>query len=81
MTGRWVASNTAFPGPFSIELTGAVMRQAGFIDKMRGIGWTRLENFHQDFSAITRSVARYHAFLDLMAANRSLFAVPTLVCE
>ncbi|EJD48254.1 hypothetical protein AURDEDRAFT_162726 [Auricularia subglabra TFB-10046 SS5] len=73
-----VLMHYAFPGPFSIELTGAVMRQAGFIEKMRGIGWTRLEQFHNDYSQITRGVARYHAFLDLMATNPSLFAVPTL---
>lgn len=48
---------------------------------MVGMGWTRPGRFEnpQDLAPLVRSVARYHAFLDLMSQNPSTFLVPTLV--
>jgi len=61
---------------FSIDLAAAVLRQASFIEKMAGLGWT---SSNGDEGQLVRSVARYHAFLDLMTANPGSFFVPTLV--
>ncbi|KZV98764.1 hypothetical protein EXIGLDRAFT_746476, partial [Exidia glandulosa HHB12029] len=67
-----------FPGPFSVELTGAVMRQASFIQKMVGMHWTQAQRFKDDPSPLVRSIARYHAFMDMMWSNPLSFFVPTL---
>ncbi|KAH7101531.1 hypothetical protein BKA62DRAFT_179183 [Auriculariales sp. MPI-PUGE-AT-0066] len=66
------------PGPFSLELTGAVMRQASFVQKMVGMGWTEPGRFSTDPSVLLRAIARYHAFLDLTSSAPSPFFVPTL---
>lgn len=65
---------------FSIELVGAVLRQESFIDKMVALGWTDPAYFEseEDGVALDHAVARYHAFLDLMATPPSNFYVPTL---
>ena len=70
-----------FPGPFSVELSSAIMRQGSFIDKMSAMGWTSPERFESKKDVLLRAIARYHAFLDLMAAVPALFLVPTLVCS
>ena len=70
-----------FPGPFSIELSSAIMRQGSFIDKMSAMGWTSPERFESKKDVLLRAIARYHAFLDLMAAVPAVFLVPTLVCS
>lgn len=75
---RTILRHYGFPGPFSMELTGAVMRQGGFIQKMVNMGWTIPDRFSEDPTPLVRSVARYHAFLDLMSAVPSTFFVPTL---
>jgi hypothetical protein len=64
-----------------MDLVGAILRQGGFIDKMVGLGWTQPNRFDhaKDSAPLVRSVARYHAFLDLMQATTSTFYVPTLV--
>ncbi|KDQ53342.1 hypothetical protein JAAARDRAFT_161844 [Jaapia argillacea MUCL 33604] len=66
--------------PFSIELTGAVLRQGTFVKKMHDIGWTDPDFFNlaEDMVALQHSIARYHAFLDLMSASPGSFLVPTL---
>ncbi|CAG7852909.1 SubName: Full=Uncharacterized protein {ECO:0000313/EMBL:CCA76091.1} [Serendipita indica DSM 11827] len=68
------------PGMASIDLVGAVLRQGSFISKMDELGWTRPGRFDliAESAPLVRSVARYHAFLDLMAAHNSTFFVPTL---
>ncbi|EPQ58878.1 hypothetical protein GLOTRDRAFT_125199 [Gloeophyllum trabeum ATCC 11539] len=65
---------------FSVELVGAVLRQESFIDKMVALGWTDLAYFdsEQDELALHHAVARYHAFLDLLATPPENFYVPTL---
>ncbi|KAI5476686.1 hypothetical protein MNV49_007400 [Pseudohyphozyma bogoriensis] len=65
--------------PFSLELTTAVLRQGTFIQKMVDLGWTRTGRFdEEDDTVLKRSVARYHAFLDLISSMPSTFCVPTL---
>ncbi|KAG5642978.1 hypothetical protein DXG03_001826 [Asterophora parasitica] len=62
--------------PFSVELVGAVIRQNSFAQKMRALGWTD-SSFDAD-EAMRHAIARYHAFLDLMASGSTSFCVPTL---
>ncbi|KZV87062.1 DUF1399-domain-containing protein [Exidia glandulosa HHB12029] len=64
--------------PFSLDLVAAVQRQSSFVEKMVDMGWTATDRFIRDSSALVRSVARYHAFLDLMTACPASFFVPTL---
>jgi hypothetical protein len=68
-------------GLASLDLVGAVLRQGGFIDKMVGLGWTQPGRFDlvKDSAPLVRSLARYHAFLDLMQVSRGTLCVPTLV--
>ncbi|KAG5641124.1 hypothetical protein DXG03_005951 [Asterophora parasitica] len=63
--------------PFSVELVGAVIRQNAFAQKMRALGWTE-SDFDKDGEALKHAIARYHAFLDLMASGSASFCVPTL---
>ncbi|KAF9461936.1 hypothetical protein BDZ94DRAFT_769324 [Collybia nuda] len=66
--------------PYSIDLSGAVLRQAVFVAKMRDLQWTEPTFFESqdDQVALQHAVARYHAFLDLMASSPANFFVPTL---
>ncbi|CAG7854222.1 SubName: Full=Uncharacterized protein {ECO:0000313/EMBL:CCA67541.1} [Serendipita indica DSM 11827] len=68
------------PGLASLDLVGAVLRQGSFISKMDELGWTRPGRFDlvSESAPLVRSIARYHAFLDLMIAHNSTFCVPTL---
>lgn len=45
---------------------------------MHALGWTRPGRFDEDEVLLQRSVARYHAFLDLISRTPSTFFVPTL---
>ncbi|KAG8926325.1 hypothetical protein FRC01_009005, partial [Tulasnella sp. 417] len=67
------------PGPFSLDLASAVLRQMNFIEKMVNLGFTEQARWEEDHDALTRSVVRYHSFLDLMASTAGNFVVPTLV--
>ncbi|KAG8821508.1 hypothetical protein FRC17_009795 [Serendipita sp. 399] len=75
-----IATAYSHAGLASLDLVGAVLRQGSFIQKMVGLGWTRPGRFDlvDESAPLVRAVARYHAFLDLMAVNPSLFLVPTL---
>ncbi|GLB34329.1 putative expressed protein [Lyophyllum shimeji] len=66
--------------PFSVDLIGAVVRQGSFVKKMRSLGWIEPTFFNAEVGevALQHAVARYHAFLDLMAASPDAFYVPTL---
>ncbi|KIP02258.1 hypothetical protein PHLGIDRAFT_130825, partial [Phlebiopsis gigantea 11061_1 CR5-6] len=66
--------------PFSVDLVGAVIRQGSFIDKMHLYGWTEPGAFDkpEDEVVLQHAIARYHAFLDLMATSPGAFYVPTL---
>ncbi|KAJ3513636.1 hypothetical protein NLJ89_g2838 [Agrocybe chaxingu] len=65
---------------YSVELVGAVLRQESFVQKMYDLGWTKLGFFDgaSDELALQHALARYHAFLDLMASSPASFFVPTL---
>ncbi|KAG6915916.1 hypothetical protein DXG01_009286 [Tephrocybe rancida] len=65
---------------FSVELAGAVIRQGSFVKKMHDLQWTQPQFFDdkEDEVALQHSIARYHAFLDLMSASPVSFYVPTL---
>lgn len=67
-------------GLASLDLVGAVLRQGTFVDKMVQLGWTRPGRFDQaiHLAPLVRSIARYHAFLDLMSCHPTSFLVPTL---
>ncbi|KAG5636119.1 hypothetical protein H0H81_009051 [Sphagnurus paluster] len=65
---------------FSVDLVGAVIRQGSFVKKMNDLQWTEPGFFDtkEDEVALQHAIARYHAFLDLMAASPVAFHVPTL---
>ncbi|KAG6841229.1 hypothetical protein C0991_000676, partial [Blastosporella zonata] len=65
---------------FSVELIGAVVRQGSFVKKMHELQWTQPHFFDssEDEVALQHSIARYHAFLDLMSVSPASFYVPTL---
>ncbi|KAJ7488064.1 hypothetical protein FB451DRAFT_1025893 [Mycena latifolia] len=65
---------------FSVELVGATLRQGSFVAKMHDLQWTRPGFFDnpEDEIALQHAIARYHAFLDLMASSPASFFVPTL---
>ncbi|KAG8966995.1 hypothetical protein FRC05_002309 [Tulasnella sp. 425] len=67
------------PGPFSLDLASAVLRQMNFVGKMVNLGFTEQARWEEDRDTLTRCVVRYHHFLDLMASAPGNFAVPTLV--
>lgn len=66
------------PGPFSLDLASAVIRQMNFVDKMVHLGFTESGRWEDDQDTLTRCVVRYHHFLDLMVTTAGKFAVPTL---
>ncbi|KAG6908350.1 hypothetical protein DXG01_005168 [Tephrocybe rancida] len=65
---------------FSVDLVGAVLRQGSFVKKMHDLQWTQPGFFDSknDEVALQHSIARYHAFLDLMSKSNASFYVPTL---
>ncbi|KAG2040497.1 hypothetical protein BDR03DRAFT_915553 [Suillus americanus] len=65
---------------FSLDLVGAVLRQASFVKKMVDLGWTEPGYFASevDIVALQHCIARYHAFLNIMAESPASFFVPTL---
>ncbi|KAG8927127.1 hypothetical protein FRC01_007980 [Tulasnella sp. 417] len=66
------------PGPFSLDLASAVLRQMNFIEKMVNLGFTEQARWEEDHDSLTRCVVRYHHFLDLMSSTQGSFVVPTL---
>ncbi|KAG8925041.1 hypothetical protein FRC00_004411, partial [Tulasnella sp. 408] len=67
------------PGPFSLDLASAVLRQMNFVEKMVNLGFTEQARWEEDHDTLTRCVVRYHHFLDLMGSTQGNFVVPTLV--
>ncbi|KIK41875.1 hypothetical protein CY34DRAFT_84653 [Suillus luteus UH-Slu-Lm8-n1] len=65
---------------FSLDLVGAVLRQASFVKKMVDLRWTEPGYFANqlDTAALQHCVARYHAFLNIIAESPASFFVPTL---
>lgn len=76
-----VAVAYSHAGLACLDLVGAILRQGSFVDKMVELGWTQPGRFVniRDMAPLVRSIARYHAFLDLMTQNPNTFFVPTLV--
>ncbi|KAG8922086.1 hypothetical protein FRC01_014503, partial [Tulasnella sp. 417] len=66
------------PGPFSIDLASAVIRQMGFVEKMVGLGFTEPGRWEDDNDTLTRCVVRYHHFLEIMTVSPGSYVVPTL---
>ncbi|KAF7294634.1 hypothetical protein MIND_01000000 [Mycena indigotica] len=65
---------------FSVELVGSVLRQGSFVGKMYDLQWTQPGFFDsaEDEIALQHTIARYHAFIDLMSSSPASFFVPTL---
>ncbi|KAG1799566.1 uncharacterized protein BJ212DRAFT_1401921 [Suillus subaureus] len=65
---------------FSLDLVGAVLRQASFVEKMDNLGWTEPGYFVNEVDTVVlqHCTARYHAFLNIMAESPASFFVPTL---
>ncbi|KAG1797327.1 uncharacterized protein HD556DRAFT_1356096 [Suillus plorans] len=65
---------------FSLDLVSAVLRQGSFVKKMVNFGWTEPGYFADEVDAVAlqHCVARYHAFLNIMAESPGSFFVPTL---
>ncbi|OJA13367.1 hypothetical protein AZE42_11463 [Rhizopogon vesiculosus] len=65
---------------FSIDLVDVVLRQATFVKKMIDLGWIKPGYFTSevDIVALQNCVARYHAFLGLMAESPASSFIPTL---
>ncbi|KAG0707493.1 hypothetical protein DFH29DRAFT_895981 [Suillus ampliporus] len=65
---------------FSIDLVGAVLRQASFVKKLVDLEWTSPAYFSSDAHSqlLVNSIMKYHAFIGLMASLPSEFFVPTL---
>ncbi|EAU82563.2 hypothetical protein CC1G_12143 [Coprinopsis cinerea okayama7 len=68
------------PMVYSVDLAGAVLRQGSFVKKMYDLGWTGPGYFDapEDEIALQHALARYHAFMDLLASSPTSFFVPTL---
>ncbi|KAG9098602.1 hypothetical protein FS749_003428 [Ceratobasidium sp. UAMH 11750] len=64
--------------PFSIELSGAILRQGSFIDKMVNLGWTEPRTFDDEPVVPIRCIMRYNAWLDVMSQLTKQMLVPTL---
>ncbi|KAF9055637.1 hypothetical protein BJ165DRAFT_433608 [Panaeolus papilionaceus] len=66
--------------PYSLDLAGAVLRQASFVKKMYDLGWTQQGVFEGlgNEVVLQHAVARYHGFLDLLSSSPTSFYVPTL---
>ena len=63
------------PGPFALDLVGAVIRQGSFTEKMAGIDW-----YHSPSVAATmeRAFGKYLQFWGVIAKHPGQVVVPTL---
>ena len=61
--------------PFALDLTGAVLRQGVFVEKMKLIDWLHSPALE---STITRLIRKYGIFFRIMGENPGHIAVPTL---
>jgi hypothetical protein len=60
---------------FALDLTGAVLRQGIFVDKMHSIDWIHSPALD---STVTRLIEKYYRFFSIMATFPKNVAVPTL---
>jgi len=61
--------------PFALDLVGAILRQGVFVDKMKSIDWIHSPALE---STVSRLIAKYAVFFQIMAQNPGHIAVPTL---
>ncbi|KIW06818.1 uncharacterized protein PV09_02498 [Verruconis gallopava] len=61
--------------PFALDLTGAVIRQGSFINKMHDIDWLHSPALK---GTMGRLLEKYKRFFQIMASNPKNMAVPTL---
>ena len=61
--------------PFALDLTGAVIRQGIFVDKMAKLDWIHSPALE---ATMTRLIKKYEIFFQIMATNAGHMAVPTL---
>lgn len=54
------------------------MRQAEYTAALGQLGWLRPEWIDDETALLDRAIARYHGFMDLIAANPRLIVVPTV---
>ncbi|KAK0657793.1 hypothetical protein B0T16DRAFT_402554 [Cercophora newfieldiana] len=61
--------------PFALDLSGAVMRQGVFVEKMYRLDWLHSPSARD---TMDRLRTKYNRFIEIMAANPNKVAVPTL---
>lgn len=61
--------------PFALDLTGAVIRQGSFIEKMHNIDWLHSPALH---NTVGRLIEKYGVFMKILRMYPSKMAVPTL---
>ncbi|KAK4462347.1 glycine-rich domain-containing protein 1 [Cladorrhinum samala] len=61
--------------PFALDLSGAVMRQGVFVEKMFKLDWLHSPSARD---TMARLIVKYERFIEIMAANPKKIAVPTL---
>lgn len=61
--------------PFALDLSGAVIRQGSFVEKMHNIDWLHSPALT---STVERLIVKYSRFFNIMASNAKHMAVPTL---
>ncbi|KAL0579996.1 hypothetical protein V5O48_001999 [Marasmius crinis-equi] len=66
--------------PWSLDLVGAVLRQASFIQKMVDLKWTAFSSSteSEENEILLHAIMRYHRFMELLASSPKSFFVPTL---
>ncbi|BGP57272.1 hypothetical protein JCM8202_002849 [Rhodotorula sphaerocarpa] len=67
--------------PFSLDLAPSVLRQTEFSRSLRTLGWFEPGRLDEDTATLDRLIARYHGFMDLIAADPYLVAIPTMDVE
>jgi len=72
---RMMASYWDNCSPFGLELTGAVLRQGTFIQKMDDIDWLHSPALQP---TVGRLINKYGYFMQIIAGNTGSMAVPTL---
>lgn len=57
--------------PFSVELVGAVLRQANFVKKMHELGWTGRGFFDkpEDQAVLRHCIARYMGYVAVLESS------------
>ncbi|KAI9932385.1 hypothetical protein AWENTII_010744 [Aspergillus wentii] len=72
---RMMSSYWDNASPFSLDLTGAVIRQGQFIEKIEQLKWLQSPSLPSTMSSL---IAKYGVFTDIMILNQDRAAVPTL---